>query len=167
MGVLVEGIIGSVVAAGIVAVIVASYKRWFGQRIAIINPTEHRSLSAAEPRAGIMAHVVHGTVKHLPKGHRIWLVFVHEAGGQFWPQSFAPVETNDAKGTWKGYIHVFDWQYKWENITIMALIAPPTTQQYFNYFQRVGKKTGFEPLSAIPAECKWRHTIQAKVPPVK
>lgn len=89
---------------------------------------------------------------------------MNESGGKFWPQGFTPVETNEAKGTWKGYIHAFEWHYKWSNLTITAVIAPPTTQEYFNYFQRVGKKTDFEALSGIPPECKWRDTVQAKVP---
>ena len=161
---LIEGIIGSVIATVLVAIAIAVYRTHFGQRVAITDPTDHGQLGAAEQRAGITAHPVHGTVKHLPKGHRIWLVVIDEGGGKFWPQSFSPVETNEAKGTWKGYVHVWGWQNKWQNVTITAVIAPPTTQGYFNYFQRVGNKTGFEPLSGIPPECKWRATIHAKVP---
>jgi hypothetical protein len=155
-----QGVAGNAIWDGIKG----AYRRFRGQRIAITDPVNHGLLGVAEQRAGVVAHSLHGTIKHLRKDHKIWLVVVNESGDQFWPQGFAPVETNEANGTWRGYIHAFDWQYKWQNITITAVIAPPTTQDYFNYFQRVGKKTDYAALSAIPAECKWRGTIQAKLP---
>jgi hypothetical protein len=50
-------------------------------------------------------------------------------------------------------------------VTIIAVVAPPTSQEYFNYFQRVGQKTSHEPLLGIPLECKIGDIVHAKVPP--
>jgi hypothetical protein len=157
---LLQGIVGSIIAAAIVALLVGGYKRWFGQQIRITQPKENDFLLPAELHLGVQAHPVYGTVRHVPKGHKIWLLAAEESTGKAWPQGFSPVEQS-GDGTWKGYIHVWGWH----RVTIVAVIAPPTSQEYFRYFQRVGKKTDYEPIIGIPPECKKRHTISAKVPP--
>jgi hypothetical protein len=106
---LIEGIIGSVIAAALVAMVVAIYRRQFGQRITITEPLNHGSLSPTERHFGVLSHPVYGTIRNLPKGHKIWLIVADEAGGKFWPQTFSPVEADEAKGTWKGYIHAWGW----------------------------------------------------------
>ena len=98
-------------------------------------------------------------VASVPKGHKIWLVVANEAQGKFWPQGFSRVEYDSGTGAWKGYVTVFGWQ----NVTIFSVIAPPTTQQYLDYFQRVGDRTKHEPLLAIPPGCKRRAVVHAKV----
>jgi hypothetical protein len=157
---LIVGIVGSIIAAIIIALAVAWYKYVFGQRIRILEPQMNGFLPTAENRHGVTAHSVHGTLKHLPKDHRIWLLVVNEGASKIWPQSFAPAEYSKEQGTWKGWINALGWT----NITIVAVVAPPTTQEYFNYFQRVGPKTSFEPILKIPPECKHRDTVQAKIP---
>ena len=155
------GVAGSLIASIIYATVGGGYRRWFGQQIKIKEPRENGFLAPSECRAGIQAHAVSGTLKYIPKGHRIWLIVADETKGKYWPQGFAPVEYHEDTGTWKGYIHVWGWQH----VTIYAVIAPPTTQEFFNYFQRVGEKTGFAPMLGIPRECKKRATLRCKVPP--
>jgi hypothetical protein len=159
---LIEGIIGSIIATIIVAISVAWYRYVFGQRIKILDPQMNGFLAPFEKRNGVGAHAVHGTLKHLPKDHRVWLLVMNEGASKIWPQSFAPVEYSKEQGTWQGWITAFGWT----NITIVAVVAPPTTQEYFNYFQRAGPKTSFEPILAIQYECKYRDRVQAKVPNV-
>jgi kynurenine formamidase len=45
-------------------------------------------------------------------------------------------------------------------------LVEQTSQEYFNYFERVGQKTEHEPLLRIPPECKKRDLVHAKVPPI-
>lgn len=158
---LIQGIIGSIIAAGIVALLVAGYQGRFGQRIRITDPQAHGFLTAAEMRPGVMKHVVSGTLKHLPKDHRIWLL-VLDKSGRAWPQGLATVEYDKTKGTWKGFINAMGSH----EVNIVAVIAPPTSQDYFEYFERMGRdfKTGYQPIARVPPECKKRDSIQAKVP---
>ena len=151
----------SLIASIIYATVGGGYRRWFGQQIKIIEPQENGFLAPAEPRRGVQAHPVAGTLKYLPENHRIWLIVVDETKGKFWSQGFEPVEYHKDTGTWKGYVHVWGWHH----VTLIAVVAPPTSQEYFNYFQRVGQKTGYEPLLGIPLEGKKRATVRAKVPP--
>jgi hypothetical protein len=154
----IAGVFESIVAAVIVAVCVAIYQRRIGQQISITEPMTNGFLPPAELRRGVQAHPVSGKLKYLPKGNRIWLIVADETNGKFWPQGFEPVDYHPDTETWKGYVTVFGWH----RVTIIAVIAPPTSQDYFNYFQRVGQKTQHEPLLRIPLECKKRHSIQAK-----
>jgi hypothetical protein len=159
---LIEGIVGSVIAAGIVALIVAGHRRWFGQRIRIIEPREHDLLPPAETHNNVVGHPVRGTLKQLPKGHEIWLLVMDTSKTKVWPQGFSPVEYDADKGTWKGYVHVWGWN----QVTVVAVIAPPTSQDFFNYYQRLGRegKTKYEPIARIPAECKKSAIVQTRVP---
>jgi hypothetical protein len=86
-----------------------------------------------------------GTLKYLPEDHKIRLIIVNETKGKRWPQGFERVNHDANTGTWKGYVTVEGWH----EVTIVAVVAPPTTQEYFNYFQRVGERTQHEPLLSI------------------
>jgi hypothetical protein len=155
------GVAGSLIASIIWSTVGDGYGRWFGKGIKITNPADNGFLAPMEIRRGVQAHPVSGTLKYVPKGHKIWLVVANEAHGKFWPQGFEPVEYNRATGTWSGYITVFGWH----RVAIYAVVAPPTTQEYFDYFQRVGGVTKHEPLLKIPAECKRRDVVSAKPRP--
>ena len=54
--------------------------------------------------------------------------------------------------------------FGWDRVTIFAVIAPPTSNEYFKYFQRVGEKTAHEPLLSLPPECKKFDVVRVKVP---
>jgi hypothetical protein len=161
--VILVGIATSLIASIIYATVGGGYRRWFGQQIAITDPVPHGFLTAAEMRPGVMKHVVSGTLKYLPKDHEIWLLVEDEFTGKAWPQGHAPVEYNKDKGTWKGFVNVMGWH----SVIVVAVVAPPTSQDYFNYFQRMGRdfKTGYQPIGRIPPECKRRATVHAKVSP--
>ncbi|HEX3747650.1 MAG TPA: hypothetical protein VHW09_27130 [Bryobacteraceae bacterium] len=153
----------SVAGTIIYATVGGGYRRLFGQQIYITEPQENGFLAPAESRRGTSAHAVSGTLKHLPKGHAVWLIVIDEKKGKHWPQGFERVEYHEATGTWSGYITADGWH----QVTVTAVVAPPTTQEYFNYFQRVGGMTKHEPLLSIPSECKRRHSIHVKVPPTQ
>jgi hypothetical protein len=156
------GIATSLIASFLYATVGGRYQRWFGQQVKITEPQENGFLAPAETRRGVQGHPVSGTLKYLPKGHGIWLVVRDDTKGKFWPQGFEPVEYQANTGTWKGYVTVSGWH----RVTIIAVVAPPTSQEYFNYFERVAAKTTHEPLLGIPVECKKRDLVHAKVPQI-
>jgi hypothetical protein len=47
------------------------------------------------------------------------------------------------------------------NVTIIAVVAPPTSLAFFLYYEKVGSKTAYEPLEQIPDECRNIHQVQA------
>jgi len=159
---LIEGILGSIIAAGIVAMIVASYRRWFGQEIRITSPLDGGTLTDPEPLGSGLSFPVRGVLRFLPKNHEIWLL-VQSLSGKTWPQGFHQVDYNHRDGTWRGRITGMGR----ERIRIIAVIAPPTSQDYFRYFQKLGDEceSGFPPILRVPVECKKRHSVEANVPP--
>jgi hypothetical protein len=99
---------------------------------------------------------VEGTLEHLPEGHKIWLLNVNERSKQVWPQGFSTVEDWDAqRGVWTGRV----CGKPGETIKIVAVVAPPTSTDFFNYYQRICDCGTVEPLGRIPPEC----TNQASV----
>jgi len=157
---LVTGVVESIIAAVIIAIVVGAWRWYLGRKVKISDPEENGELARAENRGGVVAHAVSGTLKSLPQDHRAWLLVLDDVRGKVWPQGFEPVAYDKGKGRWKGYVHVWGWNH----VTIIAVVAPPTSQEFFSYFQRVGYKTGFEALLNIPRECKMRATVHARVP---
>jgi hypothetical protein len=155
-------IISSIIAAMIVAAAGYIYRRHLGQQIVITSPREHDALPTAETLGGVVAHAVQGSAKNVPEGHKIWLIVANAAINKLWPQGFFPVQYDEARGTWKGYVHAWGWN----RLTVIAVIAPPTTQDYFNYYQQVGNKTEYAPIFRIPPECPKRRiaTLHTQVP---
>jgi hypothetical protein len=158
---LIEGIVASVTAAIIIAIAAAAYRKWFGQQIKITDPRPHELLTDPVPLGGGYSFPVRGTLKHLPKDHEIWLLVQNEATGQLWPQGHFRVEHKH--GTWMGRINAMGQG----NVKIFAVIAPPTSQDLFWYFQMLGPVSGYKPIERIPPECRKQDSVQAKVPRVR
>lgn len=53
-----------------------------------------------------------------------------------------------------------------QQVKIIAVVAPPTAQDFFRYFQKIGiqRDYQFEPLVRVPIECINRAFVQAIVP---
>jgi hypothetical protein len=69
---LIEGVIGSIIAASIIALTAAAYRRWFGQKIQITRPRPDEALTDPAPLGQMFPFPVHGKLKRLPKDHEIW-----------------------------------------------------------------------------------------------
>jgi hypothetical protein len=80
------------------------------------------------------------------------------------------VQFDPTNGSWTGRINP---AMRGPNfVMIIAVVAPPTAQDLFRYFQKVGAKmqplkppdgVSFEPLDHVPAECKeHRHSTTQK-----
>ena len=135
---------------------------WGKNGIKITSPAPQETLSDGEPMGSGHSFRVRGALKRLPKGHEIWLLTQDEKTGLIWPQGFFMVQFNPQLEAWMGKIYGGGTK----NIRIIAVVAPPTSQDYFRYFQTVGDKHQYqyEPLKRIPAECRNIASVQAFVP---
>jgi hypothetical protein len=109
----------------------------------LVEQIKHRNDEA-------FTYLVRGTLKHLQKDHHIWLLNSNKEG-QVWPQ--APVTTRDeVSGKWEGRVYL---QTKYNGTFINAVVAPPTSQQLFEYYHLHGKTArSWIPLSTMPPECQ-------------
>ena len=94
--------------------------------------------------------------------HEIWILSQDESSGLIWPQGFFPVRYDPGEGTWVGKINGGGKK----NVKIVAVVAPPTSQDYFRYFQEVGNKNNYQyrPLKRIPPERRNQSHVQARMP---
>ena len=53
-----------------------------------------------------------------------------------------------------------------QQVKIIAVVAPPTAQDFFRYYQKLGRERNyqFEPLNRVPVECTNRASVQAFIP---
>ena len=133
-----------------------------GRRIRITSPRPQETLSGAEPLGAVHCYPVHGTLKKLPKGHEIWLLTQNHLDGSVLPQGFFPVQYNGHDGTWMGKSSGNGRS----PIKVIAVVAPPTSVEFFQYFQKMGqlREYQFEPLPYVPPECVNQDSVQAKLP---
>jgi len=131
-----------------------------GRKIEITAPRSGEILSDPEPLGSGFSYEVRGHLKSLPDGHQIWLLTADERFEQYRPQGFYPVQYDEKTGEWKGRINGSGTS----PLRIFAVVAPPTSQDFFRYFQRCGDETKrYSPLNRIPPECRNRHSVQARL----
>ena len=104
---------------------------------------------------------VAGRLGMLPPGHKIWLLVRPHGQRGYWPQGFEPVDYTPATGDWFGYVFEPSGNAK---ITIFAVVAPPSAQAFFEYYQKHGNATNWAALNEIPVECGNRQEVEAKTP---
>jgi hypothetical protein len=118
--------------------------------IQIESPRPGEHLQDPRPYAGANTYQVSGKVGFLPRGYNIWLLVRRPLAADVWPQGFRDggVQYDPASQRWKGRVLAHPGP-----LTVIAVVAPPTSQMLFAYYQRNGKVTNYEPLEDIPAEC--------------
>jgi hypothetical protein len=129
-------------------------------RIEITSPREGEELKGeAHPeRADLSVYEVRGRLKRQPADHEIWLLTEDDRFGKgFWPQGFRRVLYDPQEGEWIGYVSA----PAGGSIKITAVVAPPSSRDFFQYYERVGRKTDWEPLNRIPVECTKSKSVQA------
>ena len=124
-------------------------------KIQITSPTDGGVLEHPKEQWAGHTYSVHGTLKYLPKPHSIWLLNASNDGRQ-WPQEAA--RHDPTSGKWEGRIYLPTGQ---EGTLINAVVAPRTSQQFFEYYQRYGNSRA---LSQIPDECVNRAQVWAIAP---
>ena len=154
-------IIISVVGGAILIIIMGTYRRWFGKQIAITYPRADDILSEPKPLGTGRTFPVRGTFKYLPKDHTVWLLIEDDQTAHVRPQNFEIIRDDVAK-TWEGRI----WGSGMGRVKIIAVIAPPTSQDFFRYYRHLGELRGhvYEPLQRIPPECRHRVSVQCRLP---
>jgi hypothetical protein len=156
----IEAFVGKTAGSGFVA-----WVRWvIGRQIQITSPTPQQTLEHPQPLGTGVSYEVRGRLKKLPRDHRIWLLCEDERSGRVWPQGFYSIQFNQYSGEWVGRINGRHGS-SGQPIKIVAVVAPPTAGDFFEYFQQVGTKfKDYEPLKRIPVECTNRTWVQARVP---
>jgi hypothetical protein len=132
-----------------------------GLTIQITEPRHLEVLSDPKPSPGgnSTSYLVRGKLKHLPRGHQIWLLVENEKTKKLWPQGWASVKYDPEKGEWMGRVIAKG------DVRLIAVVAPPTSQQYFRYYQSLGDKAmHFEPLDSLPIECSIQTSVQTRIP---
>ena len=104
---------------------------------------------------------VRGKLKRLPKGHLIWLLTQEPLYGKVWPQGLSQVQYNPSTKEWSGKV---TGNHGKESI-IIAVVAPPTSIEFFRYYERVGEKhNDYQALDGIPTECSNNFSVQTRFP---
>lgn len=97
---------------------------------------------------------VRGTLNFLKKDHLIWLL-TEDAEGHIWPQAWGPPQYNEKTKEWEGSVIVDIKKFK-----IYAVVAPPTTIEFFQYYEAVGQASGYRPINRLPPECQIQDSMQ-------
>jgi hypothetical protein len=101
-------------------------------RISIISPLNGGLLDEGRrPHGGGCSYLIRIRLTHLPEGHKIWVLNEDEVSGKVWPQSQAVRSLRPSE--WEGETFVWPKQTK---ITIVAVVAPPTSHEYFQYYHK-------------------------------
>ena len=129
-------------------------RRLLGRRIVISSP-RHDELPQdgrphGKPENNQTSYRVDGRLKRLPKGHEIWLLTQDISTGRVWPQGGGPVSL-DERGVWHGRVVLGPPDKRY----IVAVVAPPTSADFFRYyFSQAQKTNNWGALSRIPPECR-------------
>lgn len=124
-------------------------------KIQITSPTNGGMLQDPKKKGEGPTYSVRGALKYLQKLYSIWLLKASDDGRQ-WPQEAA--RHDPMSGSWEGRIYLQKGQ---TGTLINAVVAPPTSQQFFEYYKTYGNRS---PLSRIPDECENITQVRARIP---
>jgi hypothetical protein len=129
--------------------------------IRITHPRPGEVLADGQPVGRGYKFPIRGTLKSLPRDHEIWLL-TKDASGQVWPQGFSAVVFDPQEGTWAGWI-VGGSRL---DVNIIAVVAPPTSKDFFSFFQKVVDLHGIKSASLlrVPVECVNQASVLARMP---
>ncbi len=151
-----EGVAGHAIWSGTMALV----RQLTGRQIEIVDPRPQAALKDPKPLGQGISYRVRGKLRRLTKDHRIWLLIENERTGEIWPQGFQAVQYDPSNGEWEGRVNPWDGE-----VRIHAVVAPPTADDFFRYFQQVGDHLKeWRSLRRIPVECINRATVQASKP---
>jgi hypothetical protein len=131
--------------------------------IRIDSPRPGETLNERDARRiqGLRCFEITGRLGFVPEGHAIWVLVQAVGGEQIWPQGFESVKFDDRSHQWSGHFYAPDHD---SQVQIVAVVAPPTSREFFTYYQHQVGATRAAPLSRIPYECKNYASVVAQVP---
>ncbi len=137
----------------------------FDPHISITSPANGSPLEEGEQSGqyGCSYLVRVKTPANLPDDHNVWILNENPLSKEVWPQDF-PLTRGLRPGDWVGRTFISKGQAK---VTIVAVIVPPTSHYFFEYYHKVRAKSkelfGRElliPLGRLPPECKYVDRVQ-------
>jgi hypothetical protein len=141
----------------------AAWRYIAGWQIEISSPRPLEALT--NPRSlydgGILAYEVRGRLKRRPTDHEIWLLTRYDGNARVWPHGFDPVKYNRDTGEWVGWINGKGRS----RITIIAVVAPPSSHDFFSYYQAHGRQTNWDGLPRLPPERENKAEVDAGLQP--
>lgn len=139
----------------------ALWRRASGAQIAITSPVIGGTLEGEHQLDQETFYEVRGTLRRLPKDHRIWLITQNVNRHEFYPQGKRPVIYNPTTREWVGIV-----SRNRHNPVVHAVVAPPSASDFFMFYHTVGLKTKFAyTLHHIPDICVNKISIQTQYPP--
>jgi hypothetical protein len=132
------------------------------QTIQITHPSSPlEALQDKLPYADGFSYKVTGKLSKKANDHRIWLLNENEREQKVWPQGFSPVTDWDPRtGEWSGRVH----GKAGETIKIVAVVAPPSAADFFNYYQELCDQGIVKALKRIPPDCTNQASVEIKLP---
>jgi hypothetical protein len=139
------------------------FEDWRSNAIEIHSPRPGETLNERDARIveGMRCFAVRGKLGFVPEGHAIWILLQTPGGTSTWPQGFYKVNFDNESHTWHGFFFAPD---RGRQVQVAAVVAPPTSQEFFTYYQSQVSATKAAPLSGIPPKCKNVATVVATVP---
>jgi hypothetical protein len=137
------------------------WRRVKENRIVITGPRAGATLGDSKPLSPGQCFRVTGRLGFVPEDHRIWLLVQPRGKKGYWPQGFESVKHDPETGDWWG--HVYEPAGK-AYVTIVAVVAPRSAQMLFDYYQKHGEATGWDPLDELPRECTNICRVEAQTP---
>ena len=134
-----------------------------GLNIKISDPRPDNVLKDPRPFGSGWRFLIRGKLKKLPRDHEIWLLTQDARNNLIWPQGSEGVVYDSETQQWSGLVYLDGPERK---VRIIAVCAPPTSQDLFRYFLRVGdlRDQQYEPLQRVPLECVNFESVTVYVP---
>ncbi len=151
---LAEGLVARAVWEGLRAL----FSRILGRRIEITSPRSRETLLPI--LEGSTIYQIDGRLRRIPRSHQIWLLLLDTETGKAWPQGFRVPDYDAKNRNWQGQVNRGTLEK--DLYAIVAVVAPPTSQMLFRYYQEQGSKTNWAPIAGIPEECWNRAEVHAR-----
>jgi hypothetical protein len=101
-------------------------------QIKITYPQPGEILSSGAPMENGRKFYVWGALKGKPQDHEVWIL-IQDDSGKVWPQCNAAIFDAGSR-TWSGWIN----PGRRSEVRIVAVVAPPTSHIFSQYFQKLG-----------------------------
>jgi hypothetical protein len=157
-----EAILSVLAEKGTVAACEHMARALRGLNIKITDPRPGNVLKDPKEYGAGWRFPIRGKLKRLTRHQEIWLLTQDARTGLIWPQGSEGVIYDGESSEWNGLIYLDSGERK---VKVIAVCAPPTSQDLFRYFLNVGNLRGqYEAIQRIPPECVNSDSVLVYVP---